>query len=58
MSNQEFKFALNHMACPTLSPLGMLVMAAELGIHAVELCAMTYVKRVFQTLTKLMQSLS
>jgi|GEM_PF-2809926 predicted xylose isomerase-like sugar epimerase len=37
MSNQEFKFALNHMACPTLSPLEMLDMAAELGIHAVEL---------------------
>ena len=37
MSNQEFKFALNHMACPPLSPLEMLDMAAELGIHAVEL---------------------
>ena len=37
MSNQEFKFALNHMACPTLSPLEMLDMVAELGIYAVEL---------------------
>ena len=37
MSNQSVSFALNHMACPTLSPLELISAAKELGMAAVEL---------------------
>ena len=37
MSNQAVSFALNHMACPTLSPLAMIEAAKNLGMEAVEL---------------------
>lgn len=37
MNDSTIKFALNHMACPTLSPLQLIDAAAELGMAAVEL---------------------
>jgi len=37
MNDSTIKFALNHMACPTLSPLQLIDAAVELGMEAVEL---------------------
>lgn len=37
MNDSTIKFALNHMACPALSPLQLIDAAVELGMEAVEL---------------------